>query len=60
MKYQPNHSYNIEHLTMLSQQLQDISKDYNILLNKVRAYKDENTQLRQQITKLQLLLNHNI
>lgn len=51
----PNHNYNIEHLQMLSLQLKDIAKDYQLLYNQLQAYRQENTDLKQQIQKLQML-----
>ena len=52
----PNHNYNIEHLQMLSLQLKDIAKDYQVLYNQLQAYRQENTDLKQQIQKLQMLI----
>ena len=40
---------------MLSLQLKDIAKDYQLLYNQLQAYKQENTDLKQQIQKLQML-----
>ena len=57
MKYQPNYSYNIEHMAQMAQQLVDFSKDFKTLLNQLNGYKSQMVQLQQENQKLRLLLN---
>lgn len=54
-KYLANHGYNIQHLDMLSKQLSDIAKDYERLYQELQAYKKENVELRQKVSKLMML-----
>lgn len=54
-KYLANHGYNIQHLDMLSKQLSDIAKDYESLYNELQAYKKENVELREKVSKLMML-----
>lgn len=54
-KYLANHWYNIQHLDMLSMQLSDIAKDYANLYQELQAYKKENVELSQKVSKLMML-----
>jgi hypothetical protein len=40
---------------MLSLQLADIAKDYESLYNELQAYKKENVELREKVSKLMML-----